>query len=306
MATQILWNELIPMEDGRGFEIYHRSHRTLALPEFHSHEFYELYCYLTGTATMVIEGYEQPLKRGDLFIIPPGHMHRAVHTDTAQRYERVFLYISRDCLRSMSSDGFDLLMILDGHAARRHYRFHLDEEELAAFVQDVDEVIANANGSTAADQLINRCRFNILLTRLGERFHRAVDEDAGRPMSRIGQVIDYLNEHIAQEHSLDQLAERFFVSKYYLLHEFRRHTNTSIYQYLLSKRMIYAKILLQRGLAPGHVSRQCGFRDYSCFYKAFKKATGLSPQQYTGYMRKHGDGEARSQLPGDISGWVPP
>lgn len=306
MATQILWNELIPMEDGRGFEAYHRSHRTLAVPEFHSHEFYEIYCYLTGTATLVIEGYEQPLKRGDLYIIPPGHMHRAVHADTSRRYERIFLYISRDCLRSMGNEGFDLLGILDGHAARRRYRFHLDEEELLAFVAQVDEVIQHSNSLNPADQLINRCRFNILLTRLGERFLMAADEEQMQPSSRIGQVIDYLNEHIAEDHRLDALAERFFVSKYYLLHEFRRHTNTSIYQYLLSKRVIYAKLLLQRGLSPGAVSRRCGFRDYSCFYKAFRKATSLSPQQYIGHMRRHGEGDVRSPAPSGISGWVAP
>lgn len=287
--AKILWNELIPLDQDRGFEVYHRDHPTVNMPAFHSHEFYEIYIYLTGTATMVIEGYEQALVRGNMYIIPPGHMHRAVHQDTCALYERVFLYVSRDCMRDMGSGDFSILKILDGRTTAGHYRFHLSEAELKDIVQQADSVIAGSGEGDPARVLINRCRFNMMLAWIAEKVQEAAEEDSALPLTRMGEVISYLNDNLSRDHRLDELAERFYLSKYYLLHEFRRHTNTSIYQYLLSKRIIYAKILLQQGQSPGSASRACGFRDYSCFYRAFKKETRISPQQYISHLRKQAE-----------------
>lgn len=93
-------------------------------------------------------------------------------------------------------------------------------------------------------------------------------------------MITYINEHLSERLTLDGISGRFFVSKYYLIREFKNYTNTSVYQYILSKRIIYAKMLLQTGASPTDVYLRCGFQDYSSFYKAFRKETAISPQQY--------------------------
>ena len=41
-----------------------------------------------------------------------------------------------------------------------------------------------------------------------------------------------------------------------------------------------AKELLNSGMAPSEVAFECGFTDYSVFYKGFKKYTGKTPTQY--------------------------
>jgi AraC-like DNA-binding protein len=96
----------------------------------------------------------------------------------------------------------------------------------------------------------------------------------------VADVIAYINEHIGQELSLDEVSGHFYISKFHLIREFKSYTNRSVYQYIVAKRIIQAKLLMQSGVPPTKVYLKCGFREYSSFYKAFKKETGLSPQQY--------------------------
>ena len=118
------------------------------------------------------------------------------------------------------------------------------------------------------------------MTRLCKLFGEARDEQSSRSSKRVADVIAYINERIGQDLSLDEVSSHFYISKYHLIREFKNYTNRSVYQYIVAKRIIQAKLLIQSGLKPTDVYLQCGFREYSSFYKAFKKETDLSPQQY--------------------------
>ena len=65
-----------------------------------------------------------------------------------------------------------------------------------------------------------------------------------------------------------------------MMHKFKQHTNTSLHQYVLVKRILLAKGMLRDSVAAGEVATRCGFADYSCFYRAFRKIVNLSPQDY--------------------------
>ena len=80
--------------------------------------------------------------------------------------------------------------------------------------------------------------------------------------------------------SPDELAAHFYVSKYYLLHQFKEYTKTTIHQYILMKRINLAKDYLESGFSPTSIYEKCGFSTYSNFYKAFTGQTGISPGNY--------------------------
>ncbi len=80
--------------------------------------------------------------------------------------------------------------------------------------------------------------------------------------------------------SLDDLSNTFFASKYVLLREFKKYTGISIHQYLLIRRILNAQELIRSGVKPKEACIQCGFSDYSSFYRAFKARCGSSPEQY--------------------------
>ena len=108
-------------------------------------------------------------------------------------------------------------------------------------------------------------------------------------VAQIDEIIR--NEHLTESLTLDELAAKFYVSKYYLLHAFKEYANLSVHQYIISKRIIHAQILLQNGVSPGEAARDSGFNDYAGFYPAFVKQTGMTPQQYS---RRESSGQQKN------------
>ena len=72
------------------------------------------------------------------------------------------------------------------------------------------------------------------------------------------------------------------ISKYHLSHEFHRLVGTSVYRYIIQKRLVIAKQMLANGVAPTDVYGHCGFGDYANFYRAFKAEYHISPKQFLG------------------------
>jgi len=68
------------------------------------------------------------------------------------------------------------------------------------------------------------------------------------------------------------------VSKYHLSHEFSSIVGTSVYRYIMLKRLLIAKQMLSSGISPGAVCINCGFGDYANFFRAFKAQYGISPR----------------------------
>lgn len=88
-------------------------------------------------------------------------------------------------------------------------------------------------------------------------------EDKAGPV--VAEVLHYINEHYPDELSLDLLSAKFFISKYHLSHEFHRLVGTSVYRYIIQKRLVIAKQMLANGVAPTDVYGHCGFGDYANF-----------------------------------------
>lgn len=280
MNKNLYWDETNSMPAQREFEAYHNTSDTWCTPAFHAHEFYEFYFFISGSLDIVLENHAYQVAPNSMLIFPPGYMHRAVIKGDG-RYERLFLYVSIDCLRNMSGEGFDLLDIIETQVKRSHFYFQLDREFFLYIVQQVDTIIREAVYNDAAKRLINRCRFNALLARICQSISTRQEEATTNAPSLMNDLILYIQENLSDKLSLDSLAARFYISKYHLLHEFKAYTNTSLYRYILTKRIILAKKLLLTGTSSGDVCLQCGFSDYSAFYKAFRKETNLSPRQYT-------------------------
>jgi AraC-like DNA-binding protein len=96
----------------------------------------------------------------------------------------------------------------------------------------------------------------------------------------IGVILDYINENISEELSIDNLANKFYLSKYYLMHKFKKQTGYTVHNYILQKRLIMSNSLIKSGKSITQVCAECGFCDYSTFFRAFKKMFGVSPKEH--------------------------
>ena len=110
---------------------------------------------------------------------------------------------------------------------------------------------------------------------------RAANEPERQEERPITGLTRYLQTHLAEDISLNLLAEEFHLSAPYISQLFRNEIGVNFLPYLTNIRMEQArKLLLSTSLPIAEVSEQCGYSDYRVFTKAFKKAEGVTPSQY--------------------------
>ena len=98
----------------------------------------------------------------------------------------------------------------------------------------------------------------------------------------IGQrVKNYLDQHYAEQISLQQISEELRVSWSYLSHVFKALTGYSPFQYVLHRRIGEAQtLLLETDLSIQEIAFQVGYQTQSYFTQRFSKLVGVSPMRY--------------------------
>ena len=132
--------------------------------------------------------------------------------------------------------------------------------------------------------MLNNCIVNLLTELLVGR------EEAG-PCARSADIIEdsvaYINDHLAQELSLEDLAAQAALSPFYFSRLFKRETGYSPHRYILTARISNAKFLLHStGDSVKKICFTVGFTSESSFCTAFKKETGLTPSEYRARVLK--------------------
>ena len=93
-------------------------------------------------------------------------------------------------------------------------------------------------------------------------------------------MADYIEQHIREGISVEDLAGQVHMSKYHFLRKFKEQTGVTVHNFVLNKRLIRASEELLLGESLTEVWQDCGFADYSSFLRNFKKAFGVSPGRY--------------------------
>jgi AraC-like DNA-binding protein len=87
----------------------------------------------------------------------------------------------------------------------------------------------------------------------------------------------FIDEFFLEDLNLDQLVHVSFISKYAFIRLFKTTFGISPYQYVVQKRLVYARNCLQNGMIISDVAIKTGFADTPSFSKAFKKFFGIAP-----------------------------
>lgn len=245
----------------------------------HCHALYELYFFINGSGEYYLEGSRVHLVPYTLILMRPAEYHY-FHVTGSSPYERCALHFHPDSLSDSDrafllepfsrnkADGADL----DVFSAER------DPELIAAFRRMDRACLLPEDEQRPMSQAILT---EILTLIIGCRRRPCRTEEAARMVTRtlVSDIIEYLNAHLSERLTLDKLAATFFVSKYHLCRTFKRATGATVLEYLTQKRVLLARTLLSQGLPPSAAACQCGFGDYSTFYRSYHRLTGQAPSR---------------------------
>lgn len=111
---------------------------------------------------------------------------------------------------------------------------------------------------------------------------RLAEHDKER--SVIEDIAAYIEQHPHEEITLQDISERFYLSREYISRKFKQETNGNLSDFIAEVRIKRAKELLANGqLKIAQVAELVGFQDEKYFSRVFKKRTNCSPNDY----RKH-------------------
>lgn len=236
----------------------------------HTHSHYELYCFLAGDVDFLVEGTTYPLEAGDLMIIGRSEAHYTrLHSPAP--YERIVIHFSPQNILGTPEETAHIRKLLDGRPLGKGNRFPGATQKNPHWVQYLHKLI-NASGWARSVYLTT------LLHELAAAYAELPEGSSGKA-GGISGIIRYINENLTQPLSLELLSQEFFISKAQLNRSFKKTTGSTVWEYIQAKRLLLAKELLRTGNPPTQVGIQCGFGNYSGFYRAYKKRFGCAPNE---------------------------
>ena len=237
----------------------------------HSHVQYEIYCFLEGRAFFTVEGTRYDLAPGDVLLMAPGEVHHVTFIESVP-YRRIVVNFKdlsplpeafeSAYLKPFSDRKFGEFNHYPASLFQsRDFRFYLDalvnkKEEISAF-SALLSLLAELSGA---------------FTELREKPLRKSDSEGVR-------ILSYVSKHLTERLSLDGISSRFFISKTQLNRIFKAMTGATVWAYVTTKRLFYARSRMADGKLPTEAAEESGFRDYSTFYRAYRKQFGEMPKK---------------------------
>lgn len=244
------------------------------MAQSHYHNYYEIYYLEEGERYQRIQDDLYILKPGQMMLFSPYIMHFSYGAKDVP-FKRIVLYFHPDEVESQ-----ELRELLDGGNGL----YQPGKIERSMIHRMLDLLLHEQEHEKEFQRECQRNLLNLLLYNL-VRQPRAASETVREEKNRMGQVVHYIHDHYFDDVTIDGLAQRFYISPYYLCREFKEYTNSTIIQYLNVTRIMNAqRKFMETDKNITEISKETGFSNLTHFNRVFKSVTGMTP---SGYRKSH-------------------
>lgn len=245
--------------------------------DFHFHDFDKIVLLLGGRVDYTVEDMTYTLRPWDVLLVKHHTIHKAV-IDRSEPYDRVIVYLDRRFFER-SAPGVGLMDCFDWADRSGQYLLRPSEEQKKALAEALTAYESLIGDRELGAQML---RDNCIARLLVHVNRLSVSADTPRSSAavsdpKIAQTLSFINEHLAEELSVDALCERVYLSRYHFMRLFKAQTGQTVHAYVRQKRLIQAARLIREGTPAARAAAECGFADYSAFHRAFRELFGTSP-----------------------------
>lgn len=266
------------------YEVYEKQGAPIGATAFHYHNFYEIIYVLEGEYSSLLENQMYHLKKGDFLLIDANVMHKYHFIEKKHdSSRRIILWVTKATLEELAAGNMDLTACFRGHDYCAYHFPIYYEEMLRGYLMKLalSEVVDGQ--PIGSKEVMDRgyltlffSYLNLLCSTRDYLFKK--EETISHPL--VETVSSYIDLHIQDVITVDELAREVHMSKYHFLRKFKELTGVTVHSFITNKRLINAVASLKTGKSITQVYQESGFSDYSSFLRNFKKTFGVSPGKY--------------------------
>jgi AraC-like DNA-binding protein len=246
----------------------------------HFHHFYEFFILLDQSANHIIEGELYEIQPFDIVALKSNILHKTEYPKGSPKKRLIVNFIFSEHLLGLDEDFKELLTVFNHPMPI--YRFA--ETEQKVIFNLFNEIFTLSTSNDALKTLIIHHKFVELLYFI----YNYKDRNLYKPgvisdsmTHKIYSITSFIHNNHQHELSLDFIADKFFISSYYLSHQFKKITGFTLINYIQMTRIRNAQqLLLSTNLKITAIAEQCGFTSFSQFNRVFNKLCHVSPSQF--------------------------
>lgn len=232
----------------------------------HIHSRCEIYFFISGEVEYLVEGSRYPLAENNLMIMRASESHTARIIES-RKYERFAINFPSSYFNQIDSKNLLMQPFMDRPLGQGNL-FTQKDMDMELVRKLFFEMMKDS--SPEERKMILNTHLGMILYMIYSAFSSS-PVDKRSPQSFSEGVISYINVHLFEEITVPSLAEHFFLSSSQFSRIFRRDIGSSPWEYILRKRLTAAREMLKKGLSAQSACYECGFTDYSSFYRSYIK-----------------------------------
>ncbi len=244
----------------------------------HHHSGCEIVLFVSGNVRAVTYENTYPVEPYDVFLFAEREMH-GMFPECDTPYLRYVLYLESSFFKEMNCEHY--LMPFTERKYGTENRITAKQAEKCGIHDAIKKIEGYSHLFMTPYDAVARAAVVELLHLISCARSEIKDStpETNCRNGMITDVIEYINEHVKEKISLDELSEKFHFSKNYLCRVFKQATGYSVIEYVNRKRIDMARAMHREGYSLYDAAIEVGFGSYSSFYRTFIKEFGRTPRE---------------------------
>lgn len=260
---------------------YGMSAKTSMVGEVHHPKSLVITYFKHGNGIIKIEGRHYDIREGDIYILEPSELFCCTVNDKTF-HERITIHITEAFFGQFPCDCSGLSMPF--YAREKGVSNLIPAEMVKQYGIDVEieQLLTLSQSSEPVSSVLAICKVVEILSKLSQIVSSKpqIKNDQGHENLTIKEVLEYIGNHFCEDISVDDIASQFSLNKSYLSHLFKEYVGTSVWNYVIFRRINLFNDLMKKGHSIEETSRRIGFQNYSNFFRLYKKHMQMTPKEY--------------------------